>query len=161
LGVASLNVSYGGENRGGSYHSQYDSFDHYTRFGDPGFYYGVTLVKTAGRMPLRLANADVLPMRFANSVDNVSRYADELVELLDQMRMSTEHGNQLADMNAYVLAADPTQTYVPPASEEDVPFLSLAALQNAMRGIEQSAADLDGGSGGYWNPDSHRLSRWP
>jgi N-acetylated-alpha-linked acidic dipeptidase len=141
LGVASLNVSYGGENSGGSYHSQYDSFDHYTRFGDPGFYYGVTLVKTAGRMTLRLANADVLPMRFANFVDNVSRYADEL---LDQMRTSTEHGNQLADMNAYALAADPTQTYVPPASEEDVPFLSFAALQNAMRGIEQSAADLDG-----------------
>ena len=36
LGIASLNVSFGGENGGGSYHSQYDSFEHYTRFGDPG-----------------------------------------------------------------------------------------------------------------------------
>ncbi len=144
LGVASLNVSYGGENGGGSYHSQYDSFDYYTRFGDPGFHYGVTLAKTTGRMTLRLANADVLPMRFANFVDNVSLYADQVEELLDQTRTSTERENKLVEMNAYVLAADPTQTYVPPAAKEEVPYLSFAALHNAMREIEQSANTLDG-----------------
>ena len=144
LGVASLNVSYGGENGGGSYHSQYDSYDHYTRFGDPGFHYGVTLVKTTGRMTLRLANADVLPMRFANFVDNVSMYADEVIELLDQTRTSTERENELVKMNAYVLAADPTQTYVPPTAKDEVPYLSFAALQNAVREIEQSANTLDG-----------------
>ena len=144
LGVASLNVSYGGENSGGSYHSQYDSYDHYTRFGDPGFHYGVTLAKTTGRMTLRLANADVLPMRFANFVDNVSLYADQVEELLDQTRTSTQRENELVEMNAYVLAADPTQTYVPPTAKEEVPYLSFAALQNAMREIEQSANTLDG-----------------
>ena len=144
LGVASLNVSYGGENSGGSYHSQYDSYDHYTRFGDPGFHYGVTLVKTTGRMTLRLANADVLPMRFANFVDNVSMYADEVIELLDQTRTSTERENELVKMNAYVLAADPTQTYVPPTAKDEVPYLSFAALRNAVREIEQSANTLDG-----------------
>ncbi|MCH7856382.1 MAG: M28 family metallopeptidase [Gemmatimonadetes bacterium] len=144
LGVASLNVSYGGENRGGSYHSQYDSFDHYTRFGDPGFYYGVTLAKTTGRMTLRLANADVLPMRFANFVDNVSLYVEEVIELLDETRTSTERENELVEMNAYVLAADPTQTYVPPTAKDEVPYLSFASLQNAMREIERSANTLDG-----------------
>jgi len=144
LGVASLNVGYGGENSGGSYHSQYDSYDHYTRFGDPGFHYGITLAKTTGRMTLRLANADILPMRFANFVDNVSLYADQVEELLDQTRTSTERENKLVEMNAYVLAADPTQTYVPPAAKEEVPYLSFAALQNAMREIEQSANTLDG-----------------
>ena len=144
LGVASLNVGYGGENSGGSYHSQYDSFDHYTRFGDPGFHYGVTLVKTTGRMTLRLANADVLPMRFANFVDNVSMYADEVIELLDQTRTSTERENELVKMNAYALAADPTQRYVPPTAKDEVPYLSFAALQNAVREIEQSANTLDG-----------------
>ena len=144
LGVASLNVGYGGENGGGSYHSQYDSYDHYTRFGDPGFHYGITLAKTTGRMTLRLANADVLPMRFANFVDNVSMYADEVIELLDQTRTATERENELVKMNAYALAADPTQTYVPPTAKDEVPYLSFAALQNAMREIEQSANTLDG-----------------
>ena len=35
LGIASLNIGFGGEDGGGSYHSIYDSFEHYTRFGDP------------------------------------------------------------------------------------------------------------------------------
>ena len=33
LGIAALNLGYGGENGGGSYHSIYDSYSHYTRFG--------------------------------------------------------------------------------------------------------------------------------
>ncbi len=49
LGIASLNMGFGGESGGGSYHSIYDSFDHYTRFGDPDFAYGITLVKVAGQ----------------------------------------------------------------------------------------------------------------
>ncbi|MDQ3374123.1 MAG: M28 family peptidase, partial [Acidobacteriota bacterium] len=43
LGIASLNLGYGGEDGGGSYHSVYDSFDHYTRFGDTNFDYGIAL----------------------------------------------------------------------------------------------------------------------
>ena len=143
LGIASLNVGYGGENGGGSYHSQFDSFDHYLRFGDPGFYYGVTLAKTTGRMTLRLANADVLPMRFANFADNVSMYADEVRELLDEARTATERENELVALNAYALAADPTQTYVPPSAKDLVPYLSFAPLQNAVAGLERTANTLD------------------
>ena len=143
LGIASLNVSYGGENGGGSYHSQFDSFEHYTRFGDPGFHYGVTLSKTTGRLALRLANADVLPMRFENFADNVALYAGEVMELLEDTRASTDRKNRLVAMNAYGLAADPTQTYVPPEAEDDVPYLSFAPLQNAVRRLETSAKALD------------------
>jgi N-acetylated-alpha-linked acidic dipeptidase len=47
LGVASLNLGYGGEDEtSGVYHSVYDSFDHYTRFGDPDFAYGIALAQT-------------------------------------------------------------------------------------------------------------------
>jgi N-acetylated-alpha-linked acidic dipeptidase len=143
LGIASLNIGYGGENGGGSYHSQFDSFDHYLRFGDPGFYYGVTLAKTTGRMTLRLANADVLPMRFANFADNVSVYADEVMELLDETRAATERENELIAMNAYALAADPTQTYIPPSATDRVPFLSFAPLRNAVANLERTATTLD------------------
>ena len=63
LGIPSLNLGYGGEDGGGEYHSIYDSYDHYVRFKDPKFEYGIALAKTAGRATLRLANADVLPFR--------------------------------------------------------------------------------------------------
>jgi N-acetylated-alpha-linked acidic dipeptidase len=37
LGIASLNIAFGGESDGGQYHSIYDSYDHFTRFIDPDF----------------------------------------------------------------------------------------------------------------------------
>tara|TARA_B100001123_G_scaffold212603_1_gene240076 strand:- start:6477 stop:8717 length:2241 start_codon:yes stop_codon:yes gene_type:complete len=143
LGIASLNVSYGGENRGGVYHSQFDSFDYYKRFGDPGFHYGATLAKTTGRLSLRLANANVIPMRLENFADNVELYSSEVMDLLEKTRASIDRNNQLVDMNAYSLAADPTKTYVPPESEDPAPYLNFAPMQNAVSRLKESAKNLD------------------
>ena len=40
LGIASLNLGYGGEDDGGVYHSIYDDFYWYTHFADTDFVYG-------------------------------------------------------------------------------------------------------------------------
>src|SRR6201985_2286070 len=61
IGVPSFDLSFGGEDAGGDYHSIYDSYDDYRRFKDPSFQYGVTLAKTAARMTLRMAAASMLP----------------------------------------------------------------------------------------------------
>jgi N-acetylated-alpha-linked acidic dipeptidase len=61
LGIASLNVGYGGEDEGGQYHSIYDDFYWYTKFEDTNFAYGRTLAQTVGSMVMRMADADVLP----------------------------------------------------------------------------------------------------
>jgi len=143
LGIASLHLSYGGENAGGSYHSLYDSFDHYARFGDPGFAYGVALAKTTGRVTLRAANADALPFLFGPFADNVKSYREEVIALLADARAETDRANALVEANAYVLAADPTETYVPPGAEEDVPHLNFAPLQNAIDRLERSALAYD------------------
>ncbi len=143
LGIASLNLGFGGENGGGSYHSQFDSFDHYTRFGDPGFQYGVALAMTTGRATLRLANADVLPLTFVPFVEAVTTYAGEVMELLEQKREETERENGLIEMHAYTLTADPTETYVPPEPEEAVPYLGFAPVQNALASLDESAKAYD------------------
>jgi len=53
LGLAALNVGYGGEGQvGGVYHSAYDTYEFYSRFGDPGFQYAPVLAKTIGRIVL-------------------------------------------------------------------------------------------------------------
>ncbi len=48
LGIASLNLGFGGEGGGGVYHSIYDDFTWYTRFSDTDFSYGRALAQTAG-----------------------------------------------------------------------------------------------------------------
>ena len=56
-------------------------FDHFTRFVDPDFAYGVTLAKTGGRTVLRLADADVLPFELRRaSAARIGSYVDEVAE---------------------------------------------------------------------------------
>ena len=142
-GVAGMNIGYGGEGGGGSYHSVYDSFDHYIRFGDPNFQYGIAQAETAGRLVLRLANADVLPFEFTTFADTLSRYLDELTKLAQTTRSDVEDRNRLIRDRAYEIAADPTNTYVSPKLEPTPPFLNFAPLQNAVARLQTSARNYD------------------
>jgi N-acetylated-alpha-linked acidic dipeptidase len=94
-------------------------------------------------VPLRLANADILPFRFGPFVSNVKTYRDEVMELLETTRKETERRNALVAANAYSLSADPTKTYVPPGAQEDVPYLSFAPVQNAIARLSESAEAYD------------------
>jgi len=79
LGVPSLSLGYGQGN--GIYHSLYDTFHWYQRFGDPGYRYGVAQADMVGRMIMRLAGAEVLPFDFTDAADAIAGYVDELVEM--------------------------------------------------------------------------------
>ncbi|HEV3471233.1 MAG TPA: transferrin receptor-like dimerization domain-containing protein [Pyrinomonadaceae bacterium] len=139
LGVASLNLGFGGEDGGGSYHSIYDSFDHYTRFGDPGFEYGVALAQTAGRVVLRLANAERLPLSFDAFAETVARYVEEVARLADETREEIAERNRRLDERTFELASDPRQTFVAPAREAPAPHLNFAPLRNALARLQESA----------------------
>jgi len=78
VGLASLNLSYGGDANAGIYHSIYDTFDHYTRFMDTTFAYGVAEAQTLTTTALRLASAPVLPFEFQSAARTYSRYVDEI-----------------------------------------------------------------------------------
>lgn len=140
LGIPSLDIGYGGEGGGGVYHSIYDSYTHYKRFGDPKFDYGIALAKTAGRTTLRLVNSDVLPFDFKGFQKTVSGYLTEVVLLIDNLRESTELENRMITEKRYVLASDPNQKYFPATIKESVPFINFSLLQNAVTGLEKSAS---------------------
>ncbi len=141
-GIPSLNIGYGGEDEGGSYHSIYDSYDHYSRFGDPGFKYGVTLAQTIGRTVLRMADAETLPFEFKNLHKTISGYVTELVNLTDQMRESTLIQNEVIKGNNYKLAADPAEFLKAPVAKAEVPFIDFSPLHNALRSLELSTVKL-------------------
>lgn len=140
LGVPALNIGFGGEDDGGEYHSIYDSYDHYKRFKDPKFEYGVALSKTAGRVTLRLVNANILPFDFKGFHKTVNGYVSEVTALLENMRESTEVENQMIRENRYKVASDPTRTYIQPKAKDPVPYLNFSNLQNAVASLEKSAS---------------------
>jgi len=148
LGIASMNVGFGGENGGGSYHSIYDSFDHYSRFGDPNFAYGVALAKVCGHSVLRLADADTLPFEFSNFADTVSMYTNEIIKITDSMRDETHSANEMIANGMLMSVQDPTKTYVLPKPKEAVPFINFAPLQNAVAHLNESAKRFQKASAG-------------
>lgn len=144
LGIPSLNIGFGGEGpSGGVYHSNYDSYDHYTKFVDPDFQYTLATAQLGGRMMLRLADADVLPMKMAPVARSIRAWTNELVQLADTMRTQTRRQNELIRSGALKLAADPRLTYNVPAMESEVPFLNFAPLQNALARVETAVAAVD------------------
>jgi len=144
LGIASINLEFTGEERqGGVYHSQYDTYEHYVRFGDPGFRYGVALAQTAGRLVLRAADADVVPLRFAELASNVESNVRELHELLDARRAHAATVDALLDRGAFKLAANPDEASAPPPREDVVPAIDLAPLDAAVARLKTSAAAYD------------------
>jgi len=137
-GIAALNLGFGGENSGGEYHTIYDTYPHYKRFKDPEFAYGVALANTAGRITLRLANADIIPLNFSQWHTTVSGYLDEIMKETEKMRTSVEKHNMLIEKNAYELASDPTKKYNNPKPKEKVPYLDFSPLQNALSNLEMT-----------------------
>ena len=144
LGVTTLHLGYGGEDdTNGVYHSNYDSFDHYVRFGDPGFVYGITAAQTIGRLVLRIADAPVLPMEFGSFASTLDTYMKELHDLADGKRKQSDELAQLLDKKAFELAADPTRRVAPPQRQPEVPYLNLAVLENAVARVKKSAKAYD------------------
>jgi N-acetylated-alpha-linked acidic dipeptidase len=144
LGLTSLNIEYHGEDdQAGVYHSSYDSFDHYVRFGDPSFAYGIAEAETAGHVVLRMADADVLPLEFGAFADTIGAYTDELRRLTDEKRKKTAELARALDANAFGLAADPTRVVAPPAREPPVPQLDFAPLDRAATRLKASAHAYD------------------
>ena len=162
LGIASLDLGFSGEGEGGDYHSLYDSWDHYNRFGDPGFKYGVALSEIAGHTALRFADADVLPFSYGAFADTVGEYVTQLHGLTDSLRAHNAEQNRLLAGHAFTLAADPALTYVPPQTAQTVPYLNFAPLDNALVKLKASAAAYDAAyaaaaSQGF-KPDTDKLA---
>jgi len=140
LGIASINVGFGGEDAGGDYHSIYDSYDNYVRFKDGDFAYGATLAKTMGRSVLRFANAEVLPFDFSNFSNTVQMYTTEIKRDLEAVRTRSDDHNKLVKENRFELTADPKEPFTKPKEMVSVPYLNFAPLENALTILEKSAS---------------------
>jgi N-acetylated-alpha-linked acidic dipeptidase len=143
LGVASLNIGYGGEDGGGIYHSIYDDFYWFTHFADTEFVYSRALAQTGGTAVMRLANADLLPFDFSGLANTVSQYGDELKRLLSGMQERTREQNREIEEGVFRATMDPKEPEALPQAEAVPPFLNFAPLDNALDRLTGSAERYD------------------
>ncbi|HEY1792075.1 MAG TPA: transferrin receptor-like dimerization domain-containing protein [Opitutaceae bacterium] len=145
VGVPSVDLAYSGEAVDqGIYHSAYDSFDHFVRFGDPTFAYEAALAQTAGRIVMRTADAEVLPMRLGDLADAAARYAGDVRRVADREREQVRRTRRLVQDGSYRLASDPEAPVgAPEVPDDDVPVLDFSRLDAAASRLSRSAAAYD------------------
>lgn len=124
LGVPSTDMGFSGSY--GVYHSVYDNFRWMSLFGDPEFIYHQAAARMLGLLTMRVAAADVAPLRF-------SGYARALGDDIDEIRVDVAKRARTAGANAF--------------KPDFAPMLkSLAALDAAGKAAD-TAADRVAASG--------------
>jgi N-acetylated-alpha-linked acidic dipeptidase len=143
LGIASMNLGYGGEDDGGIYHSIYDDFYWYTHFSDTSFVYGRALAQATGTMVMRLAGADVLPFVFTNLAATTHRYIDELQQLRDRRSKEIDEERQRVSDSVYAIVRDPRRPVGAPRSHTPPPRFDFAPLLDAQDSLSAAAKQFE------------------
>src|SRR3984885_12171472 len=124
LGVPVLDIGFAEEGHGsGVYHSRYATFEHHSRFVDPGFVYDAMLAKTIGRAVLLAADSDLPIVQTGDFADAIAEDLDQVKKLADQKRDEAEAQAKLLHDRAFQLAADPTKSSGVPAALDRVPHI--------------------------------------
>jgi N-acetylated-alpha-linked acidic dipeptidase len=143
LGIASMNLGFGGEDGSGIYHSIYDDFYWYTHFADTNFVYGRALAQTAGTAVMRLADAELLPFDFDDFTDTIRRYIDEVQRLAKEKRDQIVERNRQIDEGLFAALENPREKTVAPQKEAVPPYLNFAPLENGLAALERTTAEFD------------------
>jgi N-acetylated-alpha-linked acidic dipeptidase len=139
VGVPSANLGYGGEDRGGVYHSLYDDFYWYTHFSDTAFVYGRALAQTVGTAVMRMADAQLLPYDYNGLSQAVSLYAAQLDTLAKHEADSITELNREVRDGIFTATSDPRRPTYPPDTLAPAPHLNLAPLQNGVDALNRAA----------------------
>jgi N-acetylated-alpha-linked acidic dipeptidase len=132
LGVPSSDISSSGPY--GVYHSVFDNFAWFKKFGDPDFTYEQEMARVFGLEALRMADADVLPYDYEEYGKEVGAYLDAAGK-----RAERKFGNHALDFNAVTLAAKHFQeagTKI--LSKQKNPPRDVARLNQALRSAERA-----------------------
>ena len=149
IGVPSGSLGFGGS--GGVYHSNYDNFAWYERFGDHEFIFGPTLARVNGVLALRLANADVLPYDVSRYARDLAVHADTIRDLATDAGMEAElSGLHDAIANLQVTAAAYATARDAALVETTFPADELRALNAMLIGLEKAFMHEEGLQGRPW-----------
>jgi N-acetylated-alpha-linked acidic dipeptidase len=98
LGVPSTDISSTGPY--GVYHSVFDNFAWFKKFGDPDFLYEQQMARVFGLESLRMADADVLPYDYEEYGKEISAYLDAA-----KKRADAKLGERALEMSPVIDAA--------------------------------------------------------
>ena len=149
-GVPSGGLSSG--NPGGVYHSNYDNFAWFERFGDSEFVYGPMVAQADGILALRFANADVLPYDAARYATDTRTHVETLYQVADRRGLKVD----LSGLVAATTELDEAAAALVAARERwigsgEVDPAAAEAVNRALIGLEKAWLNDRGLQGRPWS----------
>jgi N-acetylated-alpha-linked acidic dipeptidase len=138
LGVPSTDISSTGPY--GVYHSVFDNFAWFKKFGDPDFVYEQQMARVFGLEALRMADTDVLPYDY-------DEYGKEIAVYLSaaRKRLESKFGDRVLDLSAATAAAKHFQEAgAKILSKQRNPPRDVARMNLALRGAERALLVQEG-----------------
>jgi N-acetylated-alpha-linked acidic dipeptidase len=132
LGVPSSDVSSSGSY--GVYHSVFDNFAWFKKFGDPDFVYEQQMARVFGLEAVRMADADVLPYDYEEYAKEIDVYLDAA-----RRRADDKFGKNVLNFDAVNNAAHHFETAAGKIlAKQKNPPQDAARLNQALRGAERA-----------------------
>jgi N-acetylated-alpha-linked acidic dipeptidase len=132
LGVPSTDISSTGPY--GVYHSVFDNFAWFKKFGDPDFIYEQQMARVFGLEALRMADADVLPYDYEQYGKEISAYLDTA-----KKRAEGKLANRSPDFGAAMAAAKHfREAGAKLLPKQKNPPRDVVRLNQALRGAERA-----------------------
>ncbi|HSM04359.1 MAG TPA: M28 family metallopeptidase, partial [Longimicrobiales bacterium] len=149
-GVPSAGLSSGG--RSGIYHSNYDNFAWFERFGDPEWIYGPMLARVDGLLAMRLANADILPYDVTRYATDTRTHVETLLEVAEARRIDVDL-SRLVDATSTLdeAAAALDAARAERVAAGPVPAEAAARINAALIGLEKAWLDERGLQDREWS----------
>lgn len=142
-GVPSAGLSSGGP--GGVYHSNYDNFAWFERFGDTAFVYGPMIAGTDGVLALRFANADILPFDVGRYAMDTRTHVQTLMEVAEQRQVDVDLTALVGSTEGLERAAQGFEAArTLRLSQGSVPLAEASAINGALIGLEKAWLNDEG-----------------
>jgi N-acetylated-alpha-linked acidic dipeptidase len=139
-GVPSAGLSSGG--RSGIYHSNYDNFAWFERFGDTEWVFGPMLARADGLVALRFANADLLPYDVTRYAIDTRTHVNTLFEVAEARRITVDLSRLVGATTALEAAASELeQARADRVAQGPVDFATQARINAAFIGLEKAWLD--------------------
>lgn len=145
-------ASLGSSGRSGIYHSNYDNFAWFERFGDPDWVFGPMIAAADGLLALRFANADLLPYDVTRYATDTRTHVNTLHEVAEARRIDVDLTRLVASTRALEQAAAELEAArADRVARGPVPRAVAKRINDAFIGLEKAWLDDRGLQDREWS----------
>ncbi|CAI0406555.1 unnamed protein product [Linum tenue] len=150
-GIPSVDLFYGRAEYP-VYHTAFDSYEWMVKHADPLFHRHVTIAEIWGLIALHLADDSIIPFNYVSYAQQLSKYTDELSNLLDGSTISLHP--LVSAIEQFASAAKEAENEVKQLREGDgrdgLTALKQRALNDRLMLTERGFLDADGIQSRHW-----------